>query len=53
MCGIVLIYSTLFGFGKLIFGDYLMAAVYLGLAAISGVAIYLYLSKVGWKTVSE
>jgi len=53
MCGIILIYSSLFGFGELIFANYVMATVYLTVSAVSGIAIYLYLSKVGWKIVSE
>ena len=39
--GVTLVYSSLFGIGKLLFGEYLSAFIYLSLAAISiGVIVY-------------
>lgn len=49
--GVVLVYSMLFGTGKLIFGDYTAALLYLAAAIISVAVIYKNLSTAGWKTV--
>lgn len=49
--GVILVYSMLFGSGKVIFGDYFAALLYL-IAAIAAVAIiYKNLSEAGWKSV--
>ncbi|ACF11641.1 Na+/solute symporter [Chlorobaculum parvum NCIB 8327] len=48
--GIVLVYATLFGTGKLIFGEPLAAALYYAAGALAGVMIYRDLSKRNWKT---
>jgi len=48
--GIVLVYTMLFGTGKLIFGESLAAAIYYGVGAIAGLMIYRDLSKRNWKT---
>ncbi len=49
--GVVLVYSILFGTGKLIFGDYTSALIFLGTAIISIIIIYKNLAELGWKTV--
>lgn len=51
-CGVVLIYASLFGIGKLIFGDYLAGMLYVAVAAVAALVIYLHLSKVGWESIS-
>jgi Na+/proline symporter len=53
VCGVILIYTSLFGIGKLILADYLLAAVYLIIALLSALVIYLHLSKIGWTAVSK
>ncbi len=51
--GIVLIYSTLFGIGKLVFAQYGTGMIFLLVAAVSGGFIYYDLSRRGWETVAE
>ncbi len=49
--GVFLVYSILFGTGKLLMGEYLYTIVYFVAAAVSVAVIYANLSKIGWKTV--
>jgi SSS family solute:Na+ symporter len=49
--GVVLVYSFLFGTGKLIFGDYFSFSMYLIAAIISSIIIYKNLAAVGWEEV--
>ena len=51
LIGVILVYSILFGTGKLIFGDIMEFLIYLIIAIISIIIIYLNLSKIGWKTI--
>lgn len=51
--GCVLVYMSLFGIGKIIFGHYLVGVVFLVLGFISGWIIYRDLNRRGWKTVME
>ncbi len=51
--GCLLVYMTLFGVGKLIFGHVLTGLTLLLLAAIAGSVIYWDLNRRGWKTVTE
>jgi Na+/proline symporter len=51
--GCLLIYMSLFGFGKLIFGDTLLGILFLFIAAVAFAAIYRNLSKRGWESVSR
>jgi Na+/proline symporter len=53
ICGCVLVYLTLFGVGKLLFGQLLEGAGFLILALLAGWMIYRDLSRRGWKTVTE
>jgi hypothetical protein len=46
--GCVLIYSSLFGIGKLIFKEWLVAVIYLSVAGLSALAISRTLSEAGW-----
>jgi len=48
--GIVLVYSVLFGTGKLIFGEPVAATLYYAAGAVAGVMIYRDLSKRNWST---
>ncbi len=51
LIGVILVYSILFGTGKLIFGDIKEFFIYLVVAILSTVIIYFNLSKIGWKTL--
>ncbi len=51
--GVILIYSTLFGIGKLVFGQYGIGLIFLGIAVVSAIVIYYDLSRRGWETVAE
>lgn len=52
ICGIILVYFSLFGVGKIILGDYLSGSIFTFAALLSGGIIYYILSKVGWEKVS-
>jgi len=47
------VYMTLFGVGKLIFGDFRAGFGFLALALFAGGIIYWDLNRRGWKTVLE
>ncbi len=49
--GVILVYSILFGTGKLIFGDTFTSMWYFIAAIVSVGVIYFNLSKTGWRTV--
>lgn len=49
--GVILVYSILFGTGKLIFGDSLTAIWYFISSVLSVLVIYINLSKKGWRSV--
>ncbi len=51
--GCVLIYSALFGVGKIIFGETLTGLLMLGLAVLAGCVIYWDLNRRGWATVVD
>jgi solute:Na+ symporter, SSS family len=51
--GCVLVYSTLFGVGKIIFGETALGVAILAVAAASGYLIYRDLERRGWRTVVE
>lgn len=51
--GVILVYSILFGTGKLILGDLKEFFIYLAIAVISIFIVYLILIKIGWKKVIE
>lgn len=53
ICGVILVYSSLFGIGKLIFHEYLSALVFIVLAAISVFIIAYNLNRTGWRVVSD
>jgi SSS family solute:Na+ symporter len=51
--GCLLIYMTLFGFGKVIFGEYVLGVGFLFVALICFGMIYRNLSKRGWESLSS
>jgi Na+/proline symporter len=53
ICGCLLVYMTLFGVGKLIFGHLLLGAGLLILAILAGGIIYWDLNRRGWKTITD
>jgi SSS family solute:Na+ symporter len=50
--GCVMVYGTLFGIGKLVFGSWAPGLLLLGLAAVCGYLIFWDLSRRGWQTLS-
>ena len=53
IAGVVLVYMVLFGFGYLLLGEYLFAAICLGIAAFSAWFIWYDLNKRGFDSVME
>jgi SSS family solute:Na+ symporter len=53
LCGCVLVYMTLFGIGKIIFGQPSIGAGFLIVALAAGTIIYWDLNRRGWKTVVD
>lgn len=51
--GVILVYSILFGTGKLLLNDYTGFIIYILIAVISIVILYLNISKIGWKKLAE
>jgi Na+/proline symporter len=51
--GCVLVYLTLFGVGKIIFGHLMTGIVFLAIAFVAGSVIYWDLNRRGWKSVME
>jgi solute:Na+ symporter, SSS family len=52
ICGCGLVYATLFGVGKIIFGQWLTGVEFLALALIAGWIIYWDLNRRGWETIT-
>jgi hypothetical protein len=50
--GCVMVYGTLFGIGKMIFGAWFAGMLLLACAALSGYLIFWDLSRRGWQTLS-
>jgi Na+/proline symporter len=53
ICGCLLVYMTLFGVGKLIFGQALLGAGLLIVAMLAGWIIYWDLNRRGWKSITD
>jgi SSS family solute:Na+ symporter len=49
--GSLMVYMTLFGFGKIVFGDYLTGFTFLVIAALSFLIVYRSLTKHGWESL--
>jgi SSS family solute:Na+ symporter len=52
LMGCLLVYGTLFGIGKLVFGGWLPGLCLLAVAALAGYLIFWDLSRRGWQTLS-
>jgi Na+/proline symporter len=52
LMGCIMVYGTLFGIGKIVFGGWLAGLLLLGMAAVSGYLIFWDLSRRGWQTLS-
>jgi SSS family solute:Na+ symporter len=52
LMGVVLVYSCLFGIGKLVFAQWLEGVLLLALAGLAGYLIFWDLSRRGWETFS-
>jgi Na+/proline symporter len=53
ICGCLLVYMTLFGVGKLIFGQPALGLGLLVLATLAGWIIYWDLNRRGWKSITD
>lgn len=53
IAGMIMIYMTLFGIGKIIFGEYLIGIVFLVIAVFSMTIIYRDLTKRGWASLGS
>jgi Na+/proline symporter len=53
ICGVIMVYSALFGLGKLIFGEWLMALVYFIIVAVMVAIIYVDLKSRGFEQIVE
>lgn len=51
--GIILVYSALFGIGKIILGEYLSGLIYILTSFTAGGIIYYIFSKIGWGKVVD
>jgi len=51
--GCVMIYMTLFGVGKLLFGETLLGLAFLAVAAAAAAGVYWDLNRRGWKVIGE
>jgi len=49
--GCIMVLFILFGFGKILFQEYLQGTIYLLVAAIAGAGIIYVMSKIGWKKI--
>ena len=52
LMGCVLVYASLFGIGKIVFGDWTVGVLLLALAAVAGYLIFWDLSRRGWQALS-
>jgi solute:Na+ symporter, SSS family len=53
VCGVLLVYSALFGTGRMLFGDYLAGVGLLALGLVAALIIYWDLSTRGWEEVTR
>jgi SSS family solute:Na+ symporter len=52
LMGCLMVYCSLFGIGKVVFGEWLVGLLLLAVAAISGWVIFWDLSRRGWQSLS-
>ncbi|NTW56025.1 MAG: Na+:solute symporter [Chlorobiaceae bacterium] len=50
--GVIMIYTVLFGIGKLIFGDLFLGAVFLAAGMLAGTLIFLDFNRRGWNNLN-
>jgi len=50
--GCVLVYGSLFGIGKIVFGDWIVGVLLLVSAALAGYLIFWDLSRRGWQALT-
>jgi len=53
VAGVVLVYSVLFGVGKLLLGYTTEGLLFLGIAALSGSLLVYHLNRMGWEKVGK
>lgn len=53
ICGVIMVYSALFGLGKLIFGEWLMALIFFVIVAAMVIIIYIDLKARGFEQIVE
>ena len=53
IAGCVLVFCTLFGFGKIILGEHQVGLLFLAVAGLAAAVIYWHLSRIGWERVGE
>lgn len=53
MMGIILVYSTLFGIGEIIFGNAPRAVLFIGVAVVAGALMMWNLNRTGWAGLAE
>jgi len=53
LAGCVMIYLALFGVGKLLFGNYLLGGIFLGISVVAGGLVYWDLNRRGWKVLDD
>ena len=51
LLGVVMVYSALFGVGRIIFADFFIGFIFVAVAVISAFIIYINLKKVGFHTL--
>jgi len=52
VAGIVMVYSFLFGFGKIIFGNYMSGFLFILIGIAAGLLIRRNFNKVGWESIN-
>jgi len=52
VCGVVLVYMFLFGFGKIIFGEYLTGIILLLIGLFAALIIFWDLNRRGWEKIN-
>lgn len=53
LAGCVMIYLALFGVGKLLFGNYLLGGIFMGISVVAGGLVYWDLNRRGWKVLDD
>ena len=53
VAGCFLVFFALFGFGKIILGEYGLGVIMLAVAGLAAAVIYWHLSRLGWEKVGD